>query len=95
MTRLCDERGASVSSAATIPIQSHPLDVFLLVVLGDLHVSATRLEVDRDDLAESLFGRAERVVDDVGDIVFPTMKLEIGEQSPLTDSPDSLLTASR
>jgi hypothetical protein len=47
------------------------LDVFFLVVLTDLDISPTRLEVDGDDLTEPLLGGTEGVIDDIGNIVFP------------------------
>ncbi len=52
-------------------MSQYSLDVFLLVVFGDGDISATWLEIDGDHLAESLLGRAERIVDDIRDIVLP------------------------
>lgn len=45
------------------------LDVILLIVLGDLDVSSTILQVDSDELSEVLLRNGECVLNDVGDIV--------------------------
>jgi len=48
---------------------SHPLDVVLLVVLGDLDITSAFLQVYRDDFSKVLLGDRERVLDDIGDVV--------------------------
>ena len=47
----------------------HILDVFLLVLLSDFDISASRLQVDCYDVAELIVVGGEGEIEDVGDVV--------------------------
>lgn len=51
-------------------INGHSLDVILLVVLSDLDISSSILQVDGDEFTKMLFRDGKCVLDDIGDIVF-------------------------
>jgi hypothetical protein len=54
---------------------SDALDIFLLVVFRDRALLAARPEVGRDNLAKLVVLHAERVLDDVRDVVLPVQRI--------------------
>ena len=67
------ERAELIADALVDAVLDDEVDVLGLVGLGDGDVRAVGLQVDRDQLAEAVFGGAERLIEDVGDVVLPDM----------------------
>jgi hypothetical protein len=64
-----------VSANLSAEANGHLLNIFLLVLVGDLNLLATRLQLNADSLAESLVVRRERELKRIGDVIVTAEEL--------------------